>query len=114
VISGYCAIGNPLSAIKPAKVTMMDITEAKIGRSMKKRENMRGSLLPVSFVGRRAGRGGLLPDVFRHDLLDGPNQEAAPAEDQEPQQKIADAACQGRPEDTRLTQPVDGEEKHRR
>ena len=31
VISGYCAIGNPLSAIRPAKVTMMDITEPNLG-----------------------------------------------------------------------------------
>src|SRR5947207_15806259 len=39
VISGYCAIGSPNSATLPASVTMIDSTEAKIGRLMKKREN---------------------------------------------------------------------------
>ena len=40
VISGYCAIGNVNSAIEPPSVMMIEQTEAKIGRSMKKRENM--------------------------------------------------------------------------
>src|SRR5438093_1512304 len=113
VISGYCAIGNPLSAIRPAKVTMMDITEAKIGRSMKKRENMPGSLLPVRFVGC-VGGGDLSPQMLWQNGGDGARQEAAPAEDQQSQQEVADAAHQGRAEDARLAQPVDGGEKHRR
>src|SRR5215218_3169547 len=39
VISGYCATGKFISAMAPASVTTMDSTAAKIGRSMKKREN---------------------------------------------------------------------------
>ena len=40
VISGYWAIGSVQTAIPPASVMMIDSTEAKIGRWMKKRENM--------------------------------------------------------------------------
>jgi aerobic-type carbon monoxide dehydrogenase small subunit (CoxS/CutS family) len=40
VICGYCATGNVHTATAPAKVMMMDITEAKIGRSIKKRANI--------------------------------------------------------------------------
>src|SRR5450830_1806605 len=36
-IVGYCAIGKVLIATMPANITMMAITHAKIGRSMKKR-----------------------------------------------------------------------------
>ena len=39
MISGYCAIGSVNSATPPASVTMIDSTEAKIGRSMKNLEN---------------------------------------------------------------------------
>src|SRR5437773_1893255 len=39
VMSGYCAIGSPRSEMMPAKKTMIDSTEAKIGRLMKKLEN---------------------------------------------------------------------------
>ena len=35
---GYCAIGSVNTAIDPASVMTIDSTEAKIGRSMKKRE----------------------------------------------------------------------------
>jgi len=38
-ISGYCATGSVHMAIPPATVMMIDNTEAKIGRWMKKREN---------------------------------------------------------------------------
>src|SRR5262245_30588900 len=39
VISGYCATGKLKTARSPARVTIMDSTEAKIGRSIKNREN---------------------------------------------------------------------------
>jgi hypothetical protein len=39
VICGYCATGRFGIATRPASVMTIDITEAKIGRSMKKREN---------------------------------------------------------------------------
>src|SRR6266446_2698500 len=40
VICGYWAMGRVHTAIPPARVITMDSTAAKIGRSMKKRENM--------------------------------------------------------------------------
>src|SRR3954464_14727039 len=40
VISGYCAIGSVQTAMPPAKVITIESTEAKIGRSIKKRENI--------------------------------------------------------------------------
>ena len=40
VISGYWATGSTQTAIPPPSVMMIDNTEAKIGRWMKKRENM--------------------------------------------------------------------------
>src|SRR5258705_6531087 len=39
-ISGYCAIGRLRIADRPASTRNTEITAAKIGRSMKKRENM--------------------------------------------------------------------------
>ncbi len=39
VICGYWAIGRLKTATPPVRVMMMDTTVAKIGRSMKKREN---------------------------------------------------------------------------
>ena len=39
VICGYCASGKLKSATPPARVMRIDSTVAKIGRSMKKREN---------------------------------------------------------------------------
>ena len=44
VICGYSAIGNVRNAKKPASRMNMEMTAAKIGRSMKKLENM-GSVL---------------------------------------------------------------------
>src|SRR5437868_4683050 len=38
-MSGYCVTGSTQTAMKPAIVITMDSTAAKIGRSMKKREN---------------------------------------------------------------------------
>src|SRR4029077_9481123 len=40
VISGYWAIGRANTASSPASVTMIDSTEAKMGRFMKKLENI--------------------------------------------------------------------------
>src|SRR5215467_3556523 len=44
-ISGYCAIGSTCEATSPASVKMIEITDAKIGRSMKNLENTAGSRL---------------------------------------------------------------------
>src|SRR3954465_3512371 len=56
LICGYCEIGRPWKARAPASTITIDSTAAKIGRSMKKTENM------VSALGRRrsAAGGGLL------------------------------------------------------
>ena len=40
VIGGYCASGRLKTATAPARVMTIDSTEAKIGRSMKKCENI--------------------------------------------------------------------------
>src|SRR6476660_8304372 len=59
-ISGYCAIGRPRMEASPAMTMKMDRTAAKIGRSMKKRENMRPSLFRSGLGGGRGcGRGAL-------------------------------------------------------
>ncbi len=42
-MGGYIAIGSEQSAIAPASVIAIDRTVAKIGRSMKKRENTEGA-----------------------------------------------------------------------
>ncbi len=39
-MSGYCAIGSVNTAIPPASVITIERTVAKMGRSIKKRENM--------------------------------------------------------------------------
>src|SRR3954468_24606963 len=56
LICGYCEIGRPWKARAPASTITIDSTAAKIGRSMKKTENM------VSALGRlrSAAGGGLL------------------------------------------------------
>src|SRR5213592_100403 len=55
-ISGYCAIGSERIADRPAMTKKIDSTAAKIGRSMKKRENM--GRAPRGLLGRRGGLGG--------------------------------------------------------
>src|SRR3954470_21702398 len=73
LICGYCEIGRPWKARAPASTMTIDSTAAKIGRSMKKTENM------VSALGRRrsAAGGGLLGPgrgllrLARRALLDG-------------------------------------------
>ena len=45
VIVGYCATGSSIMETAPASAMMIATTAAKIGRSMKKRENMRRRLL---------------------------------------------------------------------
>src|SRR5947208_1569734 len=64
VICGYCASGSVKRATPPASVMTMESTEAKIGRSMKKRENTggpRGLLFPLPhrlpLLACRLGRG---------------------------------------------------------
>src|SRR6185295_19284407 len=49
-ISGYCAIGSTRIAASPASTMKIESTAAKIGRSMKKRENTLG-YLPVYLAG---------------------------------------------------------------
>src|SRR3954469_639034 len=58
VTSGYWAIGRVYTATAPARVTTMDRTEAKIGRSMKKREITDG---PLVFGERRPQSPGVSP-----------------------------------------------------
>src|SRR4249920_1242974 len=64
-ISGYCAIGNERVADRPAITMKMASTAAKIGRSMKKRENMLGPLVGLNRAyfdaafGAAAGAGSL-------------------------------------------------------
>ena len=47
VISGYWATGSVKTATAPASVMTIDSTAAKIGRSMKKRENIAASLQTI-------------------------------------------------------------------
>ena len=55
VISGYCATGSVNTATSPSSVIRIDGTEARIGRSMKKRENIAAGLL-VRFAACRPRR----------------------------------------------------------
>src|SRR5438034_6082749 len=50
-MSGYCAMGRLRIAARPASTMKMDSTAAKMGRSMKKRENM-GLFLRLRFCFR--------------------------------------------------------------
>src|ERR1019366_1883238 len=65
VICGYCAIGSVQTATAPANVMTMDSTAAKIGRSMKKRENKVDPQLfgPASLI--RGGRHGIRRAALR-------------------------------------------------
>src|SRR4051812_44845806 len=55
-MSGYWAIGSVNTAIPPASVITIESTVAKMGRSMKKRENIVGYYLGVKGPsGREAG-----------------------------------------------------------
>src|SRR6266571_5434570 len=47
VIWGYCATGSVGMATRPVRVMTIDITDAKMGRSMKKREN---TVVPQAMV----------------------------------------------------------------
>src|SRR5262252_3348138 len=77
-ISGYCAIGRTCEATRPASVKMIEMTDAKIGRSMKNFENTaRERLVRLrrrsGAVGLRADRhaGPQLEEVVEHDALAG-------------------------------------------
>src|ERR1043166_7476586 len=64
VTSGYCATGNVHTATNPASVMTTEITVAKIGRSMKKRENtyrLHGSLVPSTGFGASPASRGVHP-----------------------------------------------------
>src|SRR5208283_2689213 len=52
VTSGYCATGSRTRATRPTRTITTERTVAKIGRSTKKRANMRGAL---SLLGGRFG-----------------------------------------------------------
>ena len=60
VISGFCSIGSPSSATTPKIIVTMAMTLAKIGRSMKNRENMKVNLQWMMGRGGAPGRGGCL------------------------------------------------------
>src|SRR5213075_2936867 len=73
--SGYCSIGATDIATRPARTNRIEMTDDRIGRSMKKCVNMRRLLLAsvVCFRGRRVdrGRGTRCDDLHRlprHDL----------------------------------------------
>src|SRR5713101_825192 len=79
VIWGYCATGSEKSAMVPVRVMTTDTTTAKMGRSMKNRENMAGStsfprsLISISFLAGRPGErwrcdGSRLDQLFLLDL----------------------------------------------
>ena len=89
VISGYCAIGNVNSAMPPASVMMIDSTEAKIGRLMKKLENIEPSIFQHRFTRccrlceratmRGAGLRGIFTDHHDHRRPAASDQRAAAA-----------------------------------
>src|SRR6516225_7536739 len=115
-MSGYWAMGRVKTAMPPARVMMIDSTEAKIGRLMKKRENTAPSLLlgrfhgfgPAAFQGcRMPGRGEAGPGGEATHL-------AQAAEGEDVQGEGAQAVHRRRGEQVRRTQPVDGREEHRR
>src|SRR5687767_3621942 len=56
VTCGYCDSGRLNAAIAPARVMTMDRTEAKIGRSMKKRGIIRNAELGTRSSERRGPR----------------------------------------------------------
>src|SRR5580765_8385509 len=56
VTSGYCATGNVHTATPPANVMTTEMTVAKIGRSMKKRENIKAIPTPKEFYNKAQGR----------------------------------------------------------
>src|SRR6185295_11550740 len=62
-ISGYCAIGRLRIADRPASTRNVEITAAKIGRSMKKRENMGGRSCAY-FFGASVGAFGASAGAF--------------------------------------------------
>src|SRR5437762_6782501 len=64
-ISGYWAIGRLRIADKPASTRNTEITAAKIGRSIKKRENMSGYPRVISW---RRREGPVLRDPFAPGL----------------------------------------------
>src|SRR3982074_447276 len=51
LMGGYCAIGRERSAIPPVRAMTIDSTDAKIGRSMKKREIMADTLSGLGLGG---------------------------------------------------------------
>src|SRR5260370_731143 len=72
-MSGYCAMGRPVMASAPASMMTMATTQAKIGRSMKKRDSMAEVLAARGDDGglhRRAGAHPLQP--LDDHLLAGP------------------------------------------
>src|SRR5687768_5195791 len=68
-ISGYSLIGRMGSAIRPATTTMMEITDAKIGRSMKKEDMfMRAARSSAAAAGRHLPGYGLDLHARAHSL----------------------------------------------
>ncbi len=115
VISGYCAIGSVNSAIAAASVMMIDSTEAKIGRLMKKFENKADCLSRARPV--RAGHGWRWPRLVRYRTILPPAaaQPAAPAcSVRTSSVKLRESRMALRGEQPRPAQPVDRIEKHGR
>src|SRR5262245_7331069 len=61
--SGYCAIGSLITATPPMIRMTIERTVAKMGRSMKKRENIPASLRVLGLRGRLGGLRARLPLV---------------------------------------------------
>jgi hypothetical protein len=68
-MSGYCETGSDCEAMMPASVMRIATTEAKIGRSMKKREKFPMALLRglLRALGLHHGAGPQLHEVVDDD-----------------------------------------------
>src|SRR6185369_6894216 len=61
--SGYSLMGSRCSAMKPARKIMIEITPAKIGRSMKKCANFMATQPPLPAAGAAAAAAGASPSM---------------------------------------------------
>src|SRR5262245_19598463 len=63
VTTGYCEMGNWVSATRPRMMIRKKTTQAPMGRSMKNRESMAGPSVPCRGGGRGALAGEHVPPV---------------------------------------------------
>src|SRR5262245_50212280 len=106
-MSGYWATGSVKTVTPPARVMMIDSTEAKMGRLMKKLENATSP----RFARSRWVRIPIAPRLAQAaqqamtEVADRPQGQQVEADRSEP-------ARQRRVERVRFPEPVDGEEEH--